>query len=213
MRGYSLLSDGRAGGGSATGDCTRSTPGSARAGRGALGAGGGWLFSTRLPSGCLKTGNSGLLATPSVWLRAGDCGSGRLWKGSGILVMGVEDRWASILLGGAGGSPGRVRLSSARRFAEAETELEAASWCAAPRPLRPTSGRFRPKRAMPALGELSICFEDTSMEISVRRADAASGLRPPDNSMRLMPVFGERGLEDSEGEDREEWSEFRELRS
>lgn len=66
---------------------------------------------------------------------------------------------------------------------------------------------------MPALGELSICFEDTSMEISVRRADATSGLRPPDNSMRLMPVFGERGLEESEGEGREERSELRELRS
>lgn len=126
--------------------------------------------------------------------------------------MGAEDRWASILLGGAGGSLGRVRLSSARLFVEPETELEAASWCV-PRPLRLTSGRFRPKRAMPGLGELSICFEDTSMEISVRRADAASGLRPADKSMRLMPVFGERGLEDSEGEDLEEWSEFLELRS
>lgn len=64
--------------------------------------------------------------------------------------------------------------------------------------LRLTSGRLRPKRAMPALGELSICLEETSMDISVRRDEAASGLRPPDNSMRLMPVFGERGLEDSE---------------
>lgn len=91
-------------------------------------------------------------------------------------------------------------------------ELEEPSWLV-PRLLRLTSGRFRPKRAMPALGELSICFEETSMEISVRRADAASGLRPPDNSIRLMPVFGERGLEDSEGEDLEEWSELRELRS
>lgn len=42
------------------------------------------------------------------------------------------------------------------------------------------------------------------MDISVRRDDAVSGLRPPDNSMRLMPAFGERGLEDSEGEDLEE---------
>lgn len=107
---------------------------------------------------------------------------------------------------------GRVRLSSARLFVELEMELEEPSWCA-PRPLMLTSGRFRPKRAMPALGELSICFDDTSMEISVRLAEAASGLRPPDNSMRLMPVFGERGLEDSEGEDLEEWSELRELRS
>lgn len=109
-------------------------------------------------------------------------------------MTGAEDRWASILLGGAGGSLGRDRLSSARLFVELELEMA----------LRPISGRFRPKRAMPALGELSICFEETSMEISVRRADAASGLRPPDNSMRLMPVFGERGLEDSEGEDLEE---------
>lgn len=70
--------------------------------------------------------------------------------------------------------------------------------------LRLTSGRLRPKRAMPALGELSICLEETSMEISVRREEAMSGLRPPDNSMRLIPDFGERGLEDSEGEDLEE---------
>lgn len=127
-------------------------------------------------------------------------------------MIGAADSWASILLGGAGGSLGRVRLSSARLLAELEMELEEPSWLVL-RPLRLTSGRFRPKRAMPALGELSICFEDTSMEISVRRADAASGLRPPDNSMRRMPVFGERGLEDSEGEDREERSELRELRS
>ena len=70
--------------------------------------------------------------------------------------------------------------------------------------LRLTSGRLRPKRAIPALGELSICLEETSMEISVRREEAVSGLRPPDNSMRLMPVLGERRLEDSEGEDLEE---------
>lgn len=79
--------------------------------------------------------------------------------------------------------------------------------------LKLTSGRLRPKRAMPALGELSICLEDTSMDISVRRDEAASGLRPG-NSTRLMPAFGERGLEDSEGEDLvEEKSELRELRS
>lgn len=42
------------------------------------------------------------------------------------------------------------------------------------------------------------------MDISVRREESA----------RLMPVLGERGLDDSEGEDREEAkSEFRELRS
>lgn len=70
--------------------------------------------------------------------------------------------------------------------------------------LRLTSGRLRPKRAIPALGELSICLEETSMEISVRREEAVSGLRPPDNSMRLIPVLGERRLEDSEGEDLEE---------
>lgn len=51
------------------------------------------------------------------------------------------------------------------------------------------------------------------MDISVRRDEAASGLRPG-NSTRLMPAFGERGLEDSEGEDLvEEKSELRELRS
>lgn len=70
--------------------------------------------------------------------------------------------------------------------------------------LRLISGRLRPKRAIPALGELSICLEETSMEISVRREEAVSGLRPPDNSMRLMPVLGERRLEDSEREDLEE---------
>lgn len=92
--------------------------------------------------------------------------------------------------------------SSARLFVELEMEVELLSRLVL-RLLRLTSGRLRPKRAMPALGELSICFEETSMEISVRRADAVSGLRAP-NSMRLMPVFGERGLEDSEGEDLEE---------
>lgn len=68
---YSLLSEDWAEGSSATGDCARSTLGSARAGRGALGAGGGWLFSTTLPgtgpSHCLRTGNSGLLEKPSDW--------------------------------------------------------------------------------------------------------------------------------------------------
>lgn len=107
----------------------------------------------------------------------------------------------------------RVKLSSARLFVELETELDELS-TAALRPPRVTSGRLSPKRAMPALGELSICLEETSMEISVRREEAASGLRPPDSSMRLMPAFGERGLEDSEGDDLvEEWSEFRELKS
>lgn len=96
---------------------------------------------------------------------------------------------------------GRVMLSSARLFVELELEELSKRVL---RLLRLTSGRLRPKRAMPALGELSICLEETSMEISVRREDAVSGLRPPDNSMRLMPVFGERGLEDSDGEDLEE---------
>lgn len=54
---------------------------------------------------------------------------------------------------------------------------------------------------MPALGELSICLEDTSMDISVRLEEAVSWLRLPANSMRFMPVFGERGLDDSEGDD------------
>lgn len=70
MSKYSL-SVGRAVGGSATGDCTLSTLGSAKEGRGAVGAGDGWLlFSTALlgtiPSGCLKTGISGLLEAPST---------------------------------------------------------------------------------------------------------------------------------------------------
>lgn len=191
-----------------TGDCTLSTRGSESEGRGALGAGGGWLlFSIALPgtkpSGCLKTGISGLLEAPSAGLRIGDGGSALLWGGSGILETGAEDSWASILLGGAGGSWDRVMLSSARLFVELEMELEELSRGVL-RLLRLTSGRLRPKRAMPALGELSICLEETSMEISVRRDEAMSGLRPPDNSMRLMPVFGERGLEDSEGEDLEE---------
>lgn len=94
-------------------------------------------------------------------------------------------------------------LSSARLLVELEMELEELS-SGVLRLLRLTSGRLRPKRAMPALGELSICLEETSMEISVRREEAVSGLRPPDNSMRLMPVLGERRLEDSEGEDLEE---------
>ncbi len=77
------LSVGRAVGGSATGDCTLSTLGSTREGRGALGAGGGWLlFSTALPgtkpSGCLKTGISGLLDAPSTGLMMGDGGSALL---------------------------------------------------------------------------------------------------------------------------------------
>lgn len=93
--------------------------------------------------------------------------------------------------------------SSARLFVELETELDELS-SGVLRLLRLTSGRLRPKRAMPALGELSICLEETSMEISERREEAVSGLRPPDSSMRLMPVFGERGLEESDGEDLEE---------
>lgn len=97
-------------------------------------------------------------------------------------------------------------LSSARRFVMLEMELEVLSR-ALLLLLRLTSGRLRPKRVMPALGELSICLEEISMEISARRAAAASGLRPPDNSMRLMPVFGDRRLEDSDAVDLEEEEE------
>lgn len=173
------------------------------------------MFSITLrgtkPSDCFKAAISGFLEAPSTWLSTGDDASALLWGGSGILVAGAEDRWDSILLGGAGASEGLVMLSSVRLLAEVELEELSRGVL---RPPRLTSGRLRPKRAMPALGELSICFEETSMEISVRRADTASGFRPPDNSMRLMPVFGERGLEESEGEDlEEEWSELRELRS
>lgn len=92
-------------------------------------------------------------------------------------------------------------LNSALLFVEKELEEVSRGVL---RLLRLTSGRLRPKRAIPALGELSICFDETSMEISVRRAEAASGLRPPDSSIRLMPVLGDRRLEDSEGEDLEE---------
>ena len=191
-----------------TGDCTLSTRGSAKEGSGAMGAGGGWLlFSTALPgtkpSCCRKTGISGLLETTSIGLRLGDGGSALLWGGSGILETGAEESWASILLGGAGGSCERVILSSALLFVVLEMELEELSRGLL-RLLRLTSGRLRPKRAMPALGELSICLEETSMDISVRREEAVSGLRPPDNSMRLMPVFGERRLEVSEAEDLDE---------
>lgn len=89
-------------------------------------------------------------------------------------------------------------LRSARLLAELERELSTGFI----RLLRLTSGLLRPNRAMPALGELSICLEDTSMDISVRLAEAVSWLRPPVNSMRFMPVFGERGLDDSDGDDR-----------
>ena len=57
---------------------------------------------------------------------------------------------------------------------------------------------------MPGLGELSTCLEDTSMDISVRRAEVVSGARPPDSSMRLRLALGERGLEDSNDEVLEE---------
>lgn len=83
MSRYSL-SVGRAVGGSVTDDCTLSTLGSVREGRGALGAGGRWwlLFSTALlgtkPSGCLKTGISGLLEAPSTGLMIGDVDSALL---------------------------------------------------------------------------------------------------------------------------------------
>lgn len=186
-----------------SGDWTLSTRGSAREGRGALGAGGGWLlFSIPLPdtklSCCLKMGISGLREAPSLGLRTGDGGSALLWGGSGILETGTDGNWASILLGGTAGSWDRVIPSSGRRFAEMELEEPSREEF---RPAMLTSGRLRPKRAMPALGELSICLEETSMEISVLREEVRSGFRPPANSMRLMPVFGERGLEDSEGED------------
>lgn len=162
------------------------------------------MFSTA-PSTCLKTGNSGLLEVPSTWPRLWDGGSAALPRGSGILDVATEDSWdsPSILLGGAGGSLGRVAPSSARLVAGRELEELSRGEL---RLLRLTSGRLRPKRAMPALGELSICLEETSMDISVRREDSA----------RLMPALGERGLDDSDGEDREEEeekSEFRELRS
>lgn len=58
-----------------------------------------------------------------------------------------------------------------------------------------TSGLFKPKRAIPGLGELSTCLEEMSMEISVLR-DAVSGMRALDNSMRLRLDFGEHWLEE-----------------
>lgn len=175
-----------------TGDCTLSTWCSAGEGRGVTGAGGWWpLFST---------GTSGLLKATSTGLRLGDGGSALLWGGSGILDTGVEAIWESILRGGAGGSWVLVMFSSPRLLLVLEKELEELSREVLLL-LRLTSGRLSPKRVMPALGELSICLEETSMDISARREEAVSALRPPDNSMRLMPVFGERRLEDSEGED------------
>lgn len=58
-----------------------------------------------------------------------------------------------------------------------------------------TSGLFKPKRAIPGLGELSTCLEEMSMEISVLR-DTFSGTRPPNNSTRRRLDFGERWLEE-----------------
>lgn len=160
------------------------------------------MFSTPLPvtepSGCLNTGISGL-RMPSAGLRLGEGRSALLWGGSGILDTTFEEAWESILLGGAGGSLDRV---SSTRLCDG-MELEEPS-SAAVLEAKLTSGRLRPKRAIPALGELSICLEETSMEISVRRAEGTSVLRSPDSSRRLIPVFGDRGLEDSEGDDRVE---------
>lgn len=162
------------------------------------------MFSVTLTgaaiSGCLKTGTSGLLEGTSTGLRLGEGGSDLLRGGSGILEVGVGLGWESNLRGGAGGSCGRERPISARLCVELVVELSAAARL----PRLWTSGLFRPKRAIPGLGELSTCLEDTSMEISARRADVESGARPPGSSMRLRLLLGERGLEDSDGEVLEE---------
>lgn len=65
---------------------------------------------------------------------------------------------------------------------------------------------------MPGLGELSTCFEEMSMEISVLR-DTVSGTRPPDNSTRRRLDFGERWLEEESEACLDMGSEFRDLRS
>lgn len=121
----------------------------------------------------------------------------------------AEGGWESPLLGAPGGSWGREREISARLCAELEELSETAP---AREPRLWASGLFRPKRAIPGLGELSICLDDTSIEISVRRVEAVSRARPPttppDSSMRLRLVLGEQGLE-SEGEVLEGLSELR----
>lgn len=82
----------------------------------------------------------------------------------------AEGGWESPLLGAPGGSWGREREISARLCAELELELvELSGRTPAREPRLWASGLFRPKRAIPGLGELSICLDDTSMEISVRR--------------------------------------------
>lgn len=75
-----------------------------------------------------------------------------------------------------------------------------------------TSGLFRPKRAIPGLGELSTCLEEMSMEISVLR-ETVSGMRPDDNSTRVRLDFGERGLEEESEPCLAADSEFREVKS
>lgn len=92
-------------------------------------------------------------------------------------------------------------VTSVRRFGVAS---EAVLWACA-------SGLLRPKRLMPALGELSTCLEEMSMEISVRR-DTGSVARPPETSTRRRLDFGERWLAPSK-DDLDVWSELREPRS
>lgn len=131
-----------------------------------------------------------------------------LWAGSGMREVNDGDG-ASALLGATGGSwlRGRLRVTSVRLWGTgAGAEVAAPSGvgvlCAC------TSGRRKPKRVMPGLGELSTCLEEMSMEISVRR-DTGSATRPPESSTRRMLVFGERWLAPS----LDVWSELREVRS
>ncbi|KAG7243608.1 hypothetical protein INR49_011165, partial [Caranx melampygus] len=112
-------------------------------------------------------------------------------KATRILETGAEDSCASILLGGAGGSWGRVMLISARLFVELEMELEELSR-AELRLLRLTSGRFRPKRAMPALAT-SRQAKGSGVEDG-RAAERGKGEAQPED-------------EDAEEEEEKEWEE------
>lgn len=159
--------------------------------------------------GCGGGVSSCLLAFMSIRLdEASDItglgGSALLWVGSGMREVNTGDG-TSALLGATGGSwlRGRLRVTSVRLWGTVVAAPSGAGvLCAC------TSGRRRPKRVMPGLGELSTCLEEMSMEISVRR-DTGSATRPPESSTRRMLVFGERWLAPS----LDVWSELREVRS
>lgn len=160
------------------------------------------LFSDSLAGDCVS--ESCLLTCISARLDGAEFsrglgGSARLWDSSGIRDA---DTGGSALLGGGGGSWALLWLPSALLWRGASVAL---LWSE-------TSGLFKPKRAMPGLGELSTCFEEMSMEISVLR-DTVSGARPPDNSTRRRLDFGERWLDEESEACLDMDSEFRDLRS